>query len=67
MASPNPLIKCVQKHFPSLSRSEALDVIFRVRILNGGLTGLKIGEFLKLVRRALWEKSEEKRCNEKEN
>ena len=66
MASPNPLIKCVQKHFPSLSRSEALDVIFRVRILNGGLTGLKIVEFLKLVRKALWEKSEEKRCNEKE-
>lgn len=67
MASPNPLIKCVQKHFPSLSRSEALDVIYQVRKLNGGeLTGLKILEFMKLVRRALWEKSEEKRCFEEE-
>ena len=73
MASLNPppglihLIELVQKKRPGLSFNEALDIIKRVKKLNGGLLkGLKIVKFVKLVNKAVRGKIEQDKSNFKE-
>ena len=70
MASLNPppglthLIRLVQKKRPGLSSNEALEVIKRVKQLNGGLLkGLKIVKFLKLVNKAVRGQIEQDKIN----